>query len=181
MVKAQRIFLALVVLLVFISVGWFILVYQPLQLEIKKKHRELGQLNRQIQNAQNANINLDKIEKEAERAEQELNEIRSKFVNRDDLSRVTENLRKLAQKHHVEITDFSPVLDSYFDDSENESIKPLPIVLTVIGRYLEIGRFVENMKNLDFYLTPREILIEKMDAESNDLEATITCNLYTWK
>jgi len=180
-VKAQRIFLILIIVLVVFSVGWFMLVYQPLQLEIKAKHRQLTQLSQKIHNAQNANINLKNVEKRAENAQKELEEIRQKFVNRDDLSRVTKQLQQLAIRYNVEITDFSPVLDSYFDDSGNESIKPLPIVLTVIGRYLEIGRFIENMKSLNFYLTPQEFLIEKIDPENNDLEATITCNLYTWK
>lgn len=178
--KAQRIFLIVVTSMVVLLVGWYIFIYQPLKLDISQKQRQLSELNVKINSARRASADLTHIEQRLKQARAELDALKERIVYRRDISEVTKKLSALAVKYNVEITDFSPALDSYFEEKGNEKIKPLPIALTVVGRYLEIGRFVEHFDDLDFFLVPREIVIEKTEAESNDLMATVTSTLYTW-
>jgi len=178
--KSQKVFLVLVILLVVAVVGWFTFIYQPDTVELKKLQLKLAAMNAKLQTAQVAQKDLDYIEKRLEKAKTDLSAIESRIVDRKNLSAVTEELRKISGNYDLEITDFTPVIDAYFEKDRNDKVRPLPIVMTVTGRFLRVGEFIESWDNLDFYLVPREIIVEKLDPASNVLTATITTNLYTW-
>ncbi len=178
--QAQKWFIILISIFVVSSVAWYLMFYEPLGSEIQKTENKLSALNQQMRNVRQAERKLDHVEQKLEKSKEELSQIKSRFVNRDNLSYVTKKLREMALKYNLEIEDFSPVLDSYFEESGNDRVKALPIALTVIGRYLDIGKYIQNLEQLDFYLIPMEINIDKKVFEKNDLSATITCNLYTW-
>jgi Tfp pilus assembly protein PilO len=106
--------------------------------------------------------------------------VKAHFVHRENLSELIEKISRRSRDYNLEILDFSPVIDSYFSNSEEGIIKILPLAVTVKGQYLQIGKFIENFDKLDFYLIPQKILIEVLNSEKNILSATVTCNLYTW-
>ena len=63
---------------------------------------------------------VDRIEQRLKEAQDELNALKKRIVYRQDISEVTKKLSALAVKYNVEINDFSPALDSYFEERGNE-------------------------------------------------------------
>ncbi|GAB4333800.1 MAG: hypothetical protein Kow0037_12150 [Calditrichia bacterium] len=162
-----------------ISIGWYLLLAAPLSKRSSEYEQQLKSIHEKLRGAQRAEMQLKSISRQLEDKKKELADIKARFVDRKQLSNVTQSIKKAAEKFDLEVTDFSPVLDVYFDQSGSGAVKPLPIAITVVGGYLKIGRFIENLKDLDYYMIPQDCVIEKYEPESNDLLATITCNLYT--
>ncbi|GAB4371669.1 MAG: hypothetical protein Kow0042_14560 [Calditrichia bacterium] len=175
----QRIFIALLIIFTLSCVLWYVLVYQPLVGEELQKKKQLAELHNQLKQARVAEKDLEAVQSRFKEKEKELAEVKSRFIDKKDLSRVTDALRKSAERFDLKIVDFTPVLDSYFNDNGKGKIKPLPIMLTVRGRYIQIGKFLEEWHSLDFYLVPYQIFLEKMEANQNTLRASIMSNLYT--
>ena len=139
---------------------------------------EYHNLSEKLEKAQNARLNLKKIAAQLEQSKQQLQEVQNRFITQEDLSRVADDLKKLAGKYGLELKDFTPLLKAYFNNPKKGKISPLPIALLVEGRYLAVGRYLESWKKFDYYLIPKQISIEKMDPETNQLTVTIFCDLY---
>jgi len=177
---AKRLLILLIFLQIFTGIGWYLGFYQPYHQKMALVQRQLDESLRKLSNANHAKIDLKNIEARLNREKQNLADIKSHFIYKTELARVTEDLRRRAEKFDLVLTDFAPVLDNYFVDTLHTEIKPLPLAITVTGKYLDIGRYIESWDQLPFYILPNEIKIEKLDEKSNDLQATVTGNLYAW-
>ena len=80
----------------------------------------------------------------------------------------------------MRLMDFSPAFDSYFSNSKYDRIIALPIELGVEGKYLDVGRFIENWDQLPFYLVADELSIERTEYDPRVLKAQVKSLLYTW-
>lgn len=178
--STQRLFIILSSAFLISSIGWYFLIYQPIRVKTGQTEQEVHKMSLNLTKARRAEKDLQHLEIRLKNAQTELEKIKQRFINRKKMVRVTNELQKKAEEYDLIINDFSPILDSYFESSRNHKIKPLPIVINLTGRYLQIGKFLESLDQLDFYLIPNEFTIEKLDPESDDLTATIFCILYTW-
>ena len=175
--SAQRLFIIFLVSFIALGVLWFSFIYSPLQIDETNAKIRFEEVSSKLKYARR---DLGMIENRLDKKKEALADVKTRIVDRKNLSNITEALRNRAQDFKLEITDFTPVLENYFETTGNSQVKPLPLVITVSGRYLQIGKFIESWDNLNFYLTVHEIIVEKLDVHSNELTATITCNLYTW-
>ena len=158
---------------------WYYFIYLPQIDELNQINILLTETSQKVSMARNAQINLEKIRERFEIEQSKLKKERSKFVRRDELGKVTKALRNLAKKHNLKLVDFSPGLKNYFEEKKAK-IVPMPLSITLIGRYIEIGKFIEEWETLPFYLIPRELTLEKVDKYGYDVQAVIETKLYTW-
>jgi Tfp pilus assembly protein PilO len=162
------------------TVLWYVFIYIPLSGEIKTSKILLAGLNQKLRSVRQAESQLKNVEDRLMNAKMDLDVVKAHFVHRKNLADIIKKIRRVSENFNLYVTDFSPVIDSFLENKEDGIIKILPVAVTIKGRYLQIGKFLENFDNLDFYLTPQKITIEKLNLASNELTATITCNLYTW-
>ncbi|HFE63208.1 hypothetical protein B1H10_02030 [candidate division KSB1 bacterium 4484_188] len=177
---ALKFFFIIVFLILVITAAWYFVLYRPIQMEEEKVKAQIETITEKLKDAQFAQRDLRAIDQRLAESKTELEEIKAHIVDRDNLAQVMERLQQVSEKFDLEFEDFSPVLESYFQAAGNNRIKPIPIVVTVKGRYLNIGKFIEYWQKLDFYLKEQEAIIEKLNPKSNELTANITCILYTW-
>lgn len=168
--------------LLFVVAGvlWYVFVYQPLTLEASQLRLKLNAADNKLNNAQKAKQDLSGVEIRLKESQAELQNVKQKILDRDELGMVANELRSSARKFNIRINDFTPVLSAYFASTGNAKVKPLPIEITVTGRYLNIGRFIDNLKKMQFFLIPENIQMKKAGRYSNDIETKISCSLYTW-
>lgn len=167
-------------LLLAVMVGWFILFYYPKKIEIDKIKFRIKEMHKELTSANQANVDLENIETKLLKERKKFDNVRLKFVRKDDLTSVSKKMEDFARKNNLRLIDFAPVFEDYFADTTETEIKELPLDITVRGRYLEIGRFIENWENLPFYLEANKISIQRYTPSSNDLKATISSKLYSW-
>lgn len=168
------------VLLIAILVMWFIFFYYPKSIEIDKIKFQIREMRNDLASASQANVDIEKIENRLLEEQKAFEEARSRFVERDDLAKVSRKIDEFARGYNLRMTDFAPVFEDYFADTSKNVIKVLPLAITVRGKYMDIGKFIENWGSLPFYLEPKGILIERFTQTSNDLKATISSQLYSW-
>ncbi len=169
---------SIVVLMLVVVAGWFLFSYQPNKSRLNELNRQLDTASDKVNQARTAQINLNKVRNAYEKKRRNLNEARNRFITRDELSEVTDQMDRMAHRHNLSIEDFAPKLDRYFSDKNDEKVSILPADIIVRGGYLDIGRFIESWDRLPFYITQEGIDIEYESGEPK-LKARITVNLYT--
>lgn len=167
-------------LLLAILVVWFVFFYYPKRVEIDKIKLDIKEMRHDLATASQANVDIEKIEGKFLQEQKSLEEVRSRFVEKDDLAKVSRKIEEFARGYNLRLTDFAPVFEDYFADTSKGAIKALPLAITVRGRYLDIGKFIENWENLPFYLEPKGIMIQRVTPFTNDLKAIISSQLYSW-
>jgi len=158
---------------------WYYFIYIPQIDTLAKLETQLMDFNSKVHMAQTAKVNLVNMRNRYQTEQDRLQKEKSKFVRKQDLGKVTKALQELAKKYDLKLVDFSPGFRDYFE-KQDEKIIPLPLSVTLVGRYLSIGRFLEEWENLPFYLIPVSIILEKLDKNGYDIQAVIESKLYTW-
>ena len=179
MLKGKFTVVLSVFLLAVLSV-WFIFFYYPKSVEINQIKSRIKEIQNELVSASRANVDLENVEKKLLNEKSKLEEVKARFVEKDELASVSKKLGDFAKDYNLKLTDFAPVFDDYFADTSKTVIKALPLAITVTGAYLDIGRFIENWENLPFYLEADEISVQRITPVSNNLEATISSKLYAW-
>ncbi len=168
--------LTVYLLLLFI---WYMFIYLPQVQALDEVNTKLNEVSQQVAMARRAQINLKNIKTRFQSEQKELQKEKDKFIRKDQLGKVTQELRRLADKYDLKLTDFSPGFKDYFD-AEKKSIVPLPLSISFIGRYLQIGKYIESWGNLPFYIIPEEITLQRVDNNGYDIQAVVEAKLYTW-
>ncbi len=174
----RRFFVTLGIYIVLVFL-WYGFIYVPQTERLNQINIELNNIAQKVMMARNAQINLDMMKKRFEEEQKRLEQEQSKFIKRDELGKVTKALSQLANRYNLKLVDFSPGLKNYFEVKEGR-IVPLPLSITLIGRYVQIGKFIEEWNSLPFYLIPQELTLERLDKNGYDLQAVIETKLYTW-
>lgn len=179
--SAKRGFLILLMLQIVAFSLWYVFLYQPGAVQLSQLQRQVEEARTQVKNANHAQVDLSNIQKRLENEKQEVIALKKRFADRNNLSEVTIAMQNEARRFHLELTDFAPVLETYFADTTTSEVKALPLAITVSGSYINIGRYIESWGSLPFYVVPEEIVVEKVDENSNELQAVVTGKLYCWK
>ncbi len=174
----RRFFIKLMSVIV-LGFMWYYFIYIPQIDTLAKLETQLMDFNSKVHMAQSAKINLVNMRNRYQTEQDRLQKEKSKFVRKQDLGKVTKALQDLAKKYDLKLVDFSPGFRDYFE-KQDEKIIPLPLSITLVGRYLSIGKFLEEWENLPFYLIPVSIILEKSDENGYDIQAVIESKLYTW-
>ncbi|MCD6373967.1 MAG: type 4a pilus biogenesis protein PilO [Caldisericaceae bacterium] len=176
---SKRRFFIKLMLVIFLCFMWYYFIYIPQIDTLAKLETQLMDFNSKVHMAQTAKVNLVNMRNRYQTEQDRLQKEKSKFVRKQDLGKVTKALQELAKKYDLKLVDFSPGFRDYFE-KQDEKIIPLPLSVTLVGRYLSIGRFLEEWENLPFYLIPVSIILEKLDKNGYDIQAVIESKLYTW-
>lgn len=176
----KKIFIVLCCILIFGFLGWRIFIDQRQSEYLDKVNNELQEYIEKLSSARNAKMNLEQVRKTFEVEQKNLARAQGRFINKNDLSAVAQNLNKYADTHKIKLMDFAPVLDKYFSEISDAKIITLPINIAVHGRYLDIGKFIEKWSELPFYLIADEISIYRVGPNQNMLRAEIMAKLYAW-
>ncbi|RLD13014.1 hypothetical protein DRI50_08010 [candidate division KSB1 bacterium] len=159
--------------------SWYMFIYLPQVQALNEVNTKLNEISQQVAMARRAQINLKNIKARFQKEQQRLQEEKNRFIRKNDLGKVTQTLRTTANKYDLKLTDFSPGFKEYFDAQKN-SIVPLSLSISFIGRYIQIGKFIESWGELPFYLIPEELTLQKLDNNGYDIQAVIEAKLYTW-
>lgn len=168
------------VLLLAVLVAWFMFLYYPKSSELNNVQLQIKEMRHNLASANKANFDIENMEKKLLDGNQRLEEVKARFVEKEDLTKVSKKLEGFARDYDLRLVDFAPVFEDYFVDTSKTVIKALPLAVTVRGNYLDIGRFVENWGKLPFYLEADGIALQRAKPTSNNLEATISSKLYSW-
>lgn len=176
----RKILIALIIFIVVGFLGWKIFIDMGQNTKLKEINSSLELSLRKVQSARYAKLNIDLMQKKYQIEKKNLAKKQARFIKKNDMSQVAKELRIFAEKYDLKLMDFAPLLDTYFSEMKSGRIVTLPINIAIHGRYLQIGKFIENWPQLPFYLIADEIEINRLEKNRNLLRAEIKAKLYAW-
>jgi len=176
----RTIFFGLLFLSVLLSSAFYFVLYSPKAEEQLKIKDQLKATMQKFNKAKMALSDLNNAEKILEKQKSELDRINGRIIESDQLSKITIKIRNFTHDYNLKLIDFTPIFEQYFADTTNNPIKALPFSVTVKGKFLDLGRYLENWENRDFFMIPDEIFVKELNPSTNELEAKITGSLYAW-
>jgi len=176
----RNIFIGLLSFCIVALITFYLFIYTPQEQEKTDINSELQATLNKFNKAKFAMTELNKIQAELVNQEEELNRFNSRFIARSQLTRITIKIRNFTAKYNLKLVDFTPLFNIYFADTSRAPIRALPFSVTVEGKFLDIGKYLENWERQDFFMIPDEIFVKELPARTNVLEANITGRLYAW-
>lgn len=178
--SSKNIFIILIVASVAILIGLNYGFYIPVEEEKEQVQKALRETINKFNTANRAMHELENIRAKLEKENQNLEQVKSKFIKKSELSTITFQMRDKTREHNLRLIDFTPAFKFYFADTSKVPVKALPFSVTVSGNFINIGKFIESWQNFNFYILPEEVQIAKMTNKSNNLEAIIAGRFYAW-
>ena len=176
----KNIFIALFSVLITLVLVFQFLIYLPKDDEKEQLKADLKLTANKFNTAKLAEKDLENIRLKLHEQEKKLEAIKGKFIYKNQLRDITGRMQQITKGYNLRIADFTPELQSSFSDTSTVSAGPLPFSITVSGKYMDIGKYLESWSDLEFYIMHEEIFIRKKNPKQNILEAEIIGNLYAW-
>lgn len=178
--SSKHYFLILIFVFVAVVAAFQILIYNPKIDDRDQLKTTIKETVNKFKKAKLAEKDLVNIQAKLANQEEKLELIKSKFIHKTELSDISRRMKQATSNHNLKLIDFTPAFQNYFSDTSKAPIKLLPFSITVSGKYLNIGRYIESWNDLEFYIISDNISVKKKNSKSNIVEADITGRLYAW-
>lgn len=163
-----------------ISTGYWmwarIMVYGP---TIRNYSQKLEDLDHKFNDLEIVKENLPKIQETFRLSDVNFDTLKNQIPDNSSYPRLFEQIRELADKHQVEIKSFSPnMTDSYpaintFLTFSSKYIKRYPVEVHLLGHFMNIGIFLEELMTLPYIVNIHNLKIESEFTNRGSL----SCNL----
>ncbi len=179
--KGRSILIIGIVGIIIIFLFFLIFLYRPRIASRLAVHNKIKQVQARITEIRALGREIERLKlkiKELEEANQQFIE---KVTARDYALELTKKLASEAQKYEVRfLTIRPPGLDTLLlQENEATPIRPIPFEVTCQGKYLDIGRFIESLKDFPFYIKVYEIEMTGKSEIRPAIEARLLINIYS--
>lgn len=178
--SSKKVFIIVLLSAVVMVLGFNYSLLNPVENEKALLQKQLRETINKFNNANHAKRDLENLREKLMLENKKLDAIKNRFILKNELSAVTSQMRDMTKKHKLKLIDFTPVFKFYFADTSKTPVKALPFSITVTGKFINIGKFIESWDNFNFYIVPDEIHLIKMNSKTNNLEAMIVGRFYAW-
>ncbi|MEO0004624.1 MAG: type 4a pilus biogenesis protein PilO [candidate division WOR-3 bacterium] len=180
LIERRVVLIGLVIYIVLGVVAWFLL-YQPRIAARQKAAQEIAELRKELEETKARIAKMPELRQHKEQLETEISSIWARVVPRSEMLGL---FRKLAQEaerkrvHFLEIT--PPGLDTLLqEEGPGAQVRPVPFLVTVQGRYLDIGRYVEDLNSYPYFVRVPDFEINARADIRPEVEAKLLVNIYT--
>lgn len=177
--KRRVLFGGLVVLLIIVII-FVVFLYRPKIVKRQMIEKEVASLRKQVAENEAMARDIEKLRAQVENLEEAQREFMSKVAPRSDLLDIVRKTVTLAQPYNLTFTEMQPPgLDTLLHTENPEKpLQPVPFVLTFQGRYLDIARFIESLKDFPYFLRTPEIEITAKEELKPVVEVRLLINIY---
>ena len=168
------------VCIVFAVLAWFLL-YQP---QIRRSQQSANQLERIEREMREIRVQIAQIEGLRARAaelEEESIVLEARIVPRAEMLSMFRQLARLAEQQRVQFKEISPPgLDTLLQaESPAQPVRGVPFDITLQGRYLDIGRYIENLDRFPYFVRIPGFEVTARQDIRPEVEMKLMLNLYT--
>ncbi|MBL7046654.1 MAG: type 4a pilus biogenesis protein PilO [Candidatus Marinimicrobia bacterium] len=146
---------------------------------IRQKEKELRNLEMKFNKLSDVKDSYSIVKEKYGTCLVEFDSLTGKIPDRDSFVNVFEDIRKIAEKQNIQIKSFSPILEDSYPaikyklKKTGKHIERYPIQIQLLGNYLTIGAFLEEIISLPTVVNIRSIGLET-ELESGGV---LTCEL----
>lgn len=167
-----------IILLVILSI---LFLYQPkIQARIKIQ-TEINDLKKQINDMKEQVKGIGSLRRQIVQLESQNAELMSHIAPRDQLLTLLRQLAKISERHNITFLEIRPPgLDTMLQaETSDKPIRPVPFQLVVQGRYLDIGAYIDNLRQFPYFVKVPEFEITGKEEIRPAIEARLLINIYT--
>ena len=110
----KKVFISLSIIIVTGLALWYLLIYQEQGKNVEQVEIHSEQNLEKLKSAQQAQINIRKIEEKFKAEKSNLNRERTRFIYKDELPKVTTELNDFASEYNLKLMDFTSSFETYF-------------------------------------------------------------------
>jgi len=174
--RQERFFLAAAAILSLL--GWVFLC-SPKWQEASRLKRELAIITQRTEGAGGTIEAAERLKKELEIAQMKVRHLDEKILSRRNLTRILEQLADSTREHHIRIVSMKPMEE---EKSNPDSLyRPLPIEMEIRCRYLDLGRYLEDLREGPLLLHVQSLQIRADEKEPPTLAVHLVLTAYTWR
>jgi Tfp pilus assembly protein PilO len=168
------------IILGLIAVIFIVFLYQPkiaarakIRAEAKELKAKIEELRRLAKESEVLRLKIAKLEEENK-------EFVAKIAPRSEVLTLAKQLSEEAKKYNIRFLSIRPPgLDTLLTQETKETpLRPIPFEITLQGRYLDIGRFIANLRNFPYFVKVYELEFIGKDEIKPLIEARILVNIF---
>jgi type IV pilus assembly protein PilO len=140
--RSKKIILLVVILLALTGVYYYFL-YTPEKQELDALEAKYNTLAKQLQESKDIHRDLEKFEAEVTKLNEELAVVRTQLPDEKEIPEILKNISSLGKESNLEFILFRPK-----PEEPQQFYAKVPIDLTVIGHYHDLGIFFDKVSKL---------------------------------
>lgn len=168
----------LILLIVVIIGGAFYFFFMPKIRSINTLQAEVATLSRRLSEVRRYRDELHSLRDEVNRLSAQLTLTESRFITGEQVLTVINEIADTARSYQLRLVNIEPPDINLISDGKSGS---LPVHFRLYGRFIQIGKFIEQLENLQYAITIREIKISSSPDLYPQVLAEITFDLYKLK
>ncbi|OYD15297.1 hypothetical protein CH330_06105 [candidate division WOR-3 bacterium JGI_Cruoil_03_51_56] len=173
----------LIGLVVFILLGlfaWFVL-YQP---RLQSRHRsvaKIANLTKELKATRERVKGIGRLRQRLVGLEEAKTAFEARIIPRSGMLTMLQRLAKLAQDKKVRFLEISPPgLDTLLqEETVSKPVRAVPFYVTVQGRYVDVGRYVESLGRFPYFVRVPDFEIIAREDIRPEVEVKLLVDLYT--
>ncbi|MBS4015441.1 MAG: type 4a pilus biogenesis protein PilO [Candidatus Latescibacteria bacterium] len=166
--------------IVIIAIIFIIFLYRPILLKNKETDKEINTLRKKIKENEEMAKDISRLREQVIALENQQRDFMSKVIPRNEMLAVVRQLVNLSEGYNLAFTEIKPPgLDTVIQvDNPDSPLKPVPFLLTIQGRYLDIARYLESLLEFPYFLRTPEVEIISRDDIRPLVEVRVLINIY---
>jgi len=173
--RERRTTIMLILLIVVMIGGAFYFFFMPKIHSIDTLQAQVDALSKKLFEVYHYRDELSSLRDEVNRLSAQLKLMESHFITGEQVLTVINEIVDLAKSYHLQLVNIEPPDISLISDGKSGS---LPVHFRLYGRFIQIGKFIEQLENLQYTITIREIKISASPDLYPQVLADITFDLY---
>ena len=173
--RYQRIAISLVVLGL-IAGGFFYFLYLPNHQELKNLQKKHQALQKDLQEDQKIAKNLNRYRSEYQGMKKELENALKELPNKKEIPSLLTTVSSLAKDNGLDVLRFKPG-----KESPQGFYASVPVSLTIVGNYHELGQFFASVGNLSRIVNVNDLELGKPKVSDNRTLLTVNFLATTYR
>ncbi|MGQ9678168.1 MAG: type 4a pilus biogenesis protein PilO [bacterium] len=177
--ERRVVIIGLIVYIVLGLAAWFLL-YQPRINARRKAAKEIAELRKELEETRARIAQMPRLRVKKEQLEQEIGDIWARVVPRSEMLGLFRRISREAENKRVHFLEIVPPgLDTLLqEEGPSAQVRPVPFLVTVQGRYLDIGRYLQELGNYQYFVRVPDVDINARDDIRPEVEAKLLLNIY---
>jgi len=176
----RKILLGGLIGLLVIIIIFGVFLYRPKIVRSRAVDTEVANLRKQVKENEAMARNLDNLREQVVNLEESQRAFMAKVAPRNEMLSIVRQLVTLAEPYHLIFSEIRPPgLDTLMrSDNQDRPLQPIPFLITIQGRYLDIAQYIENLKEFPYFVRTPEIEVIAKEEIRPVIEIQLLINIY---
>lgn len=171
-------------MLILAVAAWYLALFQPVQVKISRIEAEMAQNRDSLNAVQQYTAQEKRFMVLAEQAKQEISDWEARLPSRDSIVVLARTLMDYAAEHQVRLVSIKPSLYELYALEKagapvtGRFVMQLPLKFQLQGRYLDLGKMLEDVDRLPFRMTVSDLQLASTGSQSAEVDIGLDVYLY---